>query len=67
MAKKKINSAGPVCCPNGHSKCWGLSVLVLGILILLNALFGWFSWGVFIGGIVALKGIGILLHSRFCK
>ena len=71
MAKKKMkrmNVENGVCC---HSSCSckkhiGIAVLVLGVLILLNALYGWLNWGVFIGGIVAIKGIIMLAHGNIC-
>ncbi len=67
MAKKKIKKVSPVCSPKDHSKCWGMSVLVLGVLVLLNAIYGWFGWGVFVGGIIILKGLVLLLHQKWCK
>ena len=40
-------------------------MFVIGILITLNALYGWFSWGVFVGGIIALLGLIGIVHSKF--
>ena len=62
MAKKK---AGKSCCSmeGGHnSKCLGGMLICLGILILINAYFGLLGWGLFIGGIIAIKGIIMLIH-----
>jgi hypothetical protein len=43
-------------------RCMGAKVLILGVLILLNAIYGWLSWGVFVGGIIAIIG---LVHLIF--
>jgi len=40
-------------CPS----CMGLKMFVLGVLILLNVYYVWFSWPVFIGGVIALAGL----------
>ena len=66
MAKKKVKNATPTCAPMNHLGCCGVGMIVLGILILLNAIYGWFSWGVFIGGIAILKGIVLLIHKKMC-
>jgi hypothetical protein len=39
-------------------------MLVVGILIILNALYGLLSWGVFVGGIIALLGLIGIVHSK---
>ena len=39
-----------------------MKMLVVGILILLNSTYGLVSWGVFVGGIVALLGLIGLIH-----
>ena len=68
MAKKKMQKAEGKCCSEGHGcKCMGGSILVLGILILLNSLYGWLTWGVFIGIIVILKGLIFMFHPKMCK
>lgn len=52
MAKEKV------CSIHGHCpKCCGMNMLVLGILIILNAYYGWLTWWYFLGGIIALKGL----------
>ena len=60
MAEKKA----PVR-PMHNFKHKGVVMLVLGILIILNTLYGWFSWGVFIGGVIAIFGLIKILHP--CK
>ena len=69
VKKKKVVNNESCCtpCESGHQKCIGICVLSLGILILLNALYGWLTWGVFIGVVVALKGVILLLHPNCCK
>jgi len=69
MAKKKVSKVeGKCCAPSGHGcKCMGGSILVLGVLILLNSLYGWLTWGVFIGIIVILKGLIFMFHPKMCK
>jgi len=67
MAKKKMKSMEGTCCPSGHMNCLGGGVLVLGVLILLNALYDWFDWGVFVGGVVVLKGLLLMVHKKYCK
>ena len=66
IAKKRIKSV-PTCSPNGHMSCYSGMLIVLGILVLLNAMYSWFTWGVFIGGIIILKGIILMLHNKMCK
>jgi len=69
MAKKKVQKMEEKCCvPTGHGCiCKGWCVLILGVLILLNSLYGWLTWGVFVGIIVILKGLMKLLHPKICK
>ena len=68
MAKKKVQKMEAGTCSSGHGcKCMGGCILVLGVLILLNALYGWMTWGVFVGVIVILKGLIALLHPKICK
>ncbi|MFC1685832.1 hypothetical protein ACFLZZ_02290 [Nanoarchaeota archaeon] len=52
MVKKKAKVCESVC------KCHAWLMLVLGLLILGNASWAWFSWPVFIGGLVVLLGLG---------
>ena len=34
-----------------HHKYFGVKMIVVGILIILNAIYSWFDWAVFVGGI----------------
>jgi hypothetical protein len=49
--------------------CWHWKMLILGVLILLNAYYNLVSWAMFIGGILAIKGLlGLLMpHCGHCK
>lgn len=38
-------------------RCMGSMLLVLGVLIILNSVYAWFNWAIFVGGILALKGL----------
>jgi hypothetical protein len=66
IAKKRIKSV-PTCSTSCHMGCYSGMLIVLGILVLLNATYSWFTWGVFIGGIIILKGIILMLHGKMCK
>ena len=72
MAKKEAakeasaNVCGPGCCGNICGKCMACKYLVLGVLIVLNAVYAWFGWGVFVGGIIALKGLLMLAKPMGC-
>jgi len=62
MAKEKEVKSKNVCESNGTChRCWGGMFLVLGVLIVLNDLWAMLSWGMFIGVIIALKGLIKLL------
>ncbi len=68
MAKKKkmsMKEAHKGCC----CKYMPLKLLVLGVLILLNAHYGWMNWAYFVGGVIALKGLiwMIVAHLPCCK
>tara|TARA_Y100000310_G_scaffold314502_1_gene363929 strand:+ start:2009 stop:2206 length:198 start_codon:yes stop_codon:yes gene_type:complete len=65
MVKKKMEAK--TCSTGSCCGCMGWGVLVLGVLILLNSLYGWVTWGVFIGVIIILKGLIVLLHPKVCK
>ncbi len=62
MAKNVCNIG---CCP----ACLNSSILLLGVLILLNAYYAWFTWAVFVGGIIAIKGlVGLIMPTcPHCK
>lgn len=53
MANKKKSSFSL----GSHYKCSGFKMLVLGILIILNYMKGWFDWPVFIGGAIGILGL----------
>ncbi len=70
MAKEKEVKGKNVCETKGTChRCWGGMLLVLGVLIVLNDLWAMLSWGMFIGVIVALKGLIKLLmpYCTHCK
>ncbi len=67
MVKKKAKKADACCCDPHRNSCCSIYVIVLGALILLNALLGWLNWGVFIGGIVIIKGLLMLKMNNCCK
>ena len=59
--------AKTVCKIGGHTPgCAGAMLLVLGVLIVLNDMNNWFTWGTFIGALIALKGILMFIHPC-CK
>jgi len=62
MAKKEECE----CKPMHKPQCMGTMLLIVGILVVLNSMYGWLSWGMFIGGLIALKGIMMFLHPC-CK
>ena len=43
-------------------KCHGWMALILGLLILVNANWSLVSWAIFVGGIIAIKGIIMLVY-----
>lgn len=47
-----------------YHKYMGIELLILGILIILNSMYVWFSWGVFVGGIIGIKGLIMLLMPK---
>ncbi len=57
MAKKGAD-------PISFHKCKSGKMVIIGILILLNAIYGLFSWGIFVGGVVALLGLVGLVHPH---
>ena len=55
MAKGKESS---MMCHHGMcNKCHAGKVLVLGVLVLVNAVWSVFDWGIFIGGLLVLGGL----------
>jgi len=55
-------------CKIGHHTpaCMGVMLVVLGALVVLNDVYSWLTWGTFIGGLIALKGIMMFAHPC-CK
>lgn len=67
MAKGKEMKDANLCGHHGTCyRCWGGMLLALGVLIVLNDLWAMLSWGMFIGVIIALKGL-IKLLMPTCK
>lgn len=57
---------------NEHGKCkgcHGVCLIILGVLIWLNAAYGWLSWSKFVAVIAVLLGIKMLIlaGSKCCK
>ena len=48
------------CC----GKSMGLALLVLGVFVMLNEVYSWVSWAVFIGAVIAVKGIVMMVKSK---
>ena len=42
----------------------GMGLFILGVLIILNALYVWFTWPIFIGGIIGLKGLILMMMKK---
>ena len=36
---------------------WGVKLLILGLLIILNTYYNWVNWAYFVGGVIAIKGL----------
>ena len=53
-------------CGQHSPKCMATNWIILGILVILNDIYAWFTWATFIGGIIVIKGIIKLLHPC-CK
>jgi len=45
----------------------GIVMIVVGILILLNEIYSLVSWGIFVGGVVALLGLLRLICPMYRK
>ncbi|MEE9525924.1 MAG: hypothetical protein V3V78_04950 [Candidatus Woesearchaeota archaeon] len=56
MAKPEMNAA--------HMKAHGTKMIVVGILIILNANYGWLDWATFVGVIFIL--VGLVKISKPC-
>lgn len=67
MAKKNKMNAHGECC-SGHKKAMGLTMLILGLLILANSYWAVVNWAVFIGAIIAIKGfLKLVIPMHSCK
>ena len=64
MAKKAVKKNA---CTIHSGREIGLCLLILGTLIVLNSIYGWFTWPVFIGGLIGLKGLRLLINPNCCK
>ncbi len=50
-----------------HSpRMMGSIMLLFGVIVLLNAYYNWLTWPIFIGALIALKGLKILVMPK-CK
>ena len=47
------------------TKCHAGKLLVLGVLVILNSMFGFLDWGLFIGGLLVLGGL-VKLAKPMC-
>ncbi len=50
-----------------HHKRKSCIMIAIGILIILNAIYGWFSWAIFVGGALVLLGIVSKIMTGCCK
>ena len=67
MAAKKEEKN--VCAHGSCLKCMSIKLLLIGILVILNTVFGWLNWGYFVGGLFILVGLLKLLmpHCPHCN
>ena len=47
--------------------CKGWTAIVIGVLVLLNAYFNFFTWGMFFGWLLVLLGLVKLFMPNKCK
>ena len=59
MVKKKMEE----CCP-GFTKAMGWKLLILGLLVIANSYWAVVNWAIFIGIILAVKGILMLILKK---
>jgi len=57
MAKKEDRHAA-------FHKRKSMTMLIVGILILINELYGLVSWGMFVGGVITILGLIGLIHPK---
>ena len=48
------------CCHSGM----GVGLLLLGVAVILNSVYGWLSWPVFVGAVIAIKGLVIMAKPK---
>ena len=68
MAKKGKMSSGAAC-PSCHSvcgRCKGIGLLVVGILVLANAVWSFVDWWLLVGALLVLKGLVMLVKPNGC-
>ena len=71
VVAKKINTCCDISMYHHHPRCIGLSKLIIGVLILLNAYYAWLTWDYFIGGLLVILGLlrlvipVCLFHKRY--
>ena len=66
-ASRSVSSGS--CCSSGKTCnwCYGLQVLVLGVLVLLNNYWASLDWGLFFGVILVLVGLLKLVWPKGCQ
>jgi len=52
---------GSECCGSVCTKCHAGKLIVLGLILIINQLYLNWSWWLLIGGLIALKGVLMLL------
>ncbi len=58
MAEKKMGMSMGAMCHHGQCyKCHSVKAIVVGLLVLANQIWGFLSWGSFIGGLLVIAGI----------
>jgi len=66
MKEKEMKSGMGMMCHHGTcSKCHAGKLLVLGVLVILNTLWSFLDWGVFIGALLILGGL-LMLVKPMC-
>lgn len=74
MAKRRASmkasgSGSGSCCGSGGTCnwCWGLQVLILGVLVLLNHYWAGLDWWLFWGAILVICGLLKLVWPKGCQ
>ena len=60
VAKKKAVVKKDSCCNHGGIE---MGLFILGVLIIVNAVYSLLSWPMFIGGIIGLKGLILMMKQ----